>query len=243
VLSDVLTVIWKELHELLFAAGNRRGSWTSVAIMVGIAGLLFPLQTGREWFTSWFAVYTACFPIMTVVNLVADSFAGERERHTLETLLASRLPDRAIVLGKVLAAAGYGWGLVLLSQPVAVIALNVADWQGHVSFFRPEIFAAVVTFGLLLSLLFAAMGVLVSMTAATVRQAGQRMLIPFLAIYALPGLLPLVLPRLPAEWLARVETLDAVQAVLVLVLVLVLADGALCSAALLRFRRAVLALD
>lgn len=242
-LSDVLTVIWKEFRELLFAASNRRGSWTSVAIMVGIAGLLFPLQTGREWFTSWFAVYTACFPIMTVVNLVADSFAGERERHTLETLLASRLPDRAIVLGKVLAAAGYGWGLVLLSQPVAVLALNVTDWQGRVSFFRPEIFGAIVAVGLLMSLLFAALGVLVSMTAATVRQAGQRMLIPFLAIYALPGLLPLVLPRLPMEWLGRLEVLGAEQIVLALVTALALADGILCGTALARFRRAALVLD
>ena len=31
------------------------------------------------------------FSLLLVINVVADSFAGERERHTLETLLASRL--------------------------------------------------------------------------------------------------------------------------------------------------------
>src|SRR5512135_723452 len=112
IFADIFTTMWRDFREQFFSAGNRRGGWMNVAIMVGVAGLWFPLQTGREWFTSWLAVYTACFPIMTVVTLVADSFAGERERHTLETLLASRLPDRAIVLGKLLAAASYGWGLV-----------------------------------------------------------------------------------------------------------------------------------
>ncbi len=242
-LYDMLTVAWKEWSELFRGGGTRRGGLTTVLIMVGIAGVLFPLQSGHEWFESWLSVYTACFPIMTVVNIVADSFAGERERHTLETLLASRLPDRAIVLGKILAAVGYGWGLVLLSQPVAVIAVNLADWQGHVMFYRPEILASLLGFGLLASTLFASLGVLVSMTAATVRQAGQRMLIPFLLIYALPGFLPMVLSRAPENWMQVLATLQAEQVAVVLVTTLVVADMALFVAAVTRFKRAALAVD
>ena len=44
--------------------------------------------------------------------MIADGIPGERERHTLETLLASRLSDRSILLGKVMAAvptAGASW--------------------------------------------------------------------------------------------------------------------------------------
>ena len=52
---------------------------------------------------------------MMVSSLVADSFAGERERHTLETLLASRLPDRAILAGKLLVPVAVAWGAALLA--------------------------------------------------------------------------------------------------------------------------------
>ena len=40
---------------------------------------------------------------------VPDPLPRERERHTLETLLASRLSDRAILLGKIGAAVGFEW--------------------------------------------------------------------------------------------------------------------------------------
>jgi ABC-2 type transport system permease protein len=45
---------------------------------------------------------------------LGDAIAGERERHTLETLLASRISDRAILLGKVIVTTGYAWGTALL---------------------------------------------------------------------------------------------------------------------------------
>ena len=73
--------------------------------MIAVFGVFLPLQNGASWVTSPITmVYWAWMPLMLVTGVIADSFAGERERHTLETLLASRLPDRAILLGKVAAA-------------------------------------------------------------------------------------------------------------------------------------------
>ena len=114
-IGDVLTVAWKEWRELFQLGGSHRGGRFSLVILIGVFGVFLPLQSGAEWVQSPATVfYWGWVPLMLVGSAVADSFAGERERHTLETLLASRLPDRAILLGKMLAAVAYGWGLVMV---------------------------------------------------------------------------------------------------------------------------------
>jgi ABC-2 type transport system permease protein len=196
VLNDVLTVLRKETLEILMPDGRFQGGARNVLILVGIAGVLFPLQAGAEWMTSWITIYSACFPAILLLNYAVDTFAGERERHTLETLLATRLPAAAILLGKTLAITLYGWGLILTSQAVAVVAVNLAYGRGRLLFFTPGIFAGIAGIGLLLPLLLTTVAITVSLTAPTARAAGQRMLVPFLAIYGLPSVLPLLARRL-----------------------------------------------
>ncbi len=198
-LTDIGVVLRKELREIVFPDGRFQGGARNVFIIVAVAGLLFPLQSGPDWFGSWLTVSTACFPIILVLNYTADAFAGERERHTLETLLASRLDERAILLGKVLAIVVYGWTLVLVCQPIATIAINVFHRGGGFLFYRPAILAAILAMSFLVSLLICAIGVLVSLTAPTVRSAGQRMLVPFIVIFALPGLIPYLVQRMHWE--------------------------------------------
>lgn len=125
---DILTVMWKEWKELLWAGGLLRGGRVSLLIMLAIFGVFLPYQTGRAWVESAAPLfYWAWLPLMLVAGVVADSFAGERERHTLETLLASRLPDRAILVGKLAAAVTYGWGLVLAMLGLSLVTVNVAE--------------------------------------------------------------------------------------------------------------------
>ena len=57
--------------------------------------------------------------------MIPDSFAGERERHTLEPLLATPLSDRAILFGMISAAVGYGWGITLISMVIGLLATNL----------------------------------------------------------------------------------------------------------------------
>jgi ABC-type Na+ efflux pump permease subunit len=73
---------------------------------------------------------------VAVFAVAPDTFAGERERHTLETLLASRLSDQAILIGKLAACTSYGWLLTIITIVVGVITINAANWSGHVLFYR-----------------------------------------------------------------------------------------------------------
>jgi ABC-2 type transport system permease protein len=194
-LNDLRTVVRRELLEIVMPEGRLRGGAKNVLILAGIAGVLFPLQAGPGWLTSWISIYSACFPAILLLTYAADAFAGERERHTLETLLASRLPDTAILLGKVFAIVGFGWALILLSQVFAVVALSVVYGNGRLLFFDPAIALALFVIAVVLPFVLTTAGVLFSMTAPTVRSAGQRMLIPFLVIYGLPSLVPFLMRR------------------------------------------------
>lgn len=196
-LKDLFTVTRKELIEIALPDGRLGSGARNVFVLIAIAGVLFPLQTGPGWMTSWMSIYSACFPAILLVNFGADSFAGERERHTLETLLATRLTDASILLGKTLAITLYGWALILAGQLLAVITVSLAFGRGRLLFFTPAIFAGIVSMGLVLPLLLTAIAVAVSLTAPTARAAGQRMLLPFVVICGLPSALPYIARRLP----------------------------------------------
>jgi ABC-2 type transport system permease protein len=114
---------------------------------------------------------------------VTDGIAGERERHTLETLLATRLCDRAILFGKIGAAVAYGLLQAWLIALVSFIAVNAAFWTGRIVFYSPGIFLAIIIFPVLMAILSASAAALVSMRAETARQAQQTMSISFIIIF------------------------------------------------------------
>lgn len=87
-IADISTVLWKEWKEIL-SEGRGRGK-VSVLILVGVVGIILPWQIGRTWIESPMVLaYWAWVPMFLVMPVIADSFAGERERHTLETLLGA----------------------------------------------------------------------------------------------------------------------------------------------------------
>ena len=106
-IADILTVASKELREILTFGGDARGRGKfSLLILVGVFGVFFPLQSGREWVTSSLSIMVwGWMPFLWVSGIVSDLFAGERERHTLEALLATRLSDQAILYWEI--AGGY----------------------------------------------------------------------------------------------------------------------------------------
>ncbi|MCB9454314.1 MAG: ABC transporter permease, partial [Anaerolineaceae bacterium] len=131
--------------------------------------------------------------------VIGESFAGERERHTLQTLLASRLPDRAILFGKLGSAIAYGWGMTLCVLALSAISANIAIGDGQVHFYPPILVLANVIISLLVAVLVGLMGVLVSLRARTVQEAQQMLfaaiLIPGLVIQVLPILLTSLMPN------------------------------------------------
>ncbi|HEX6305647.1 MAG TPA: ABC transporter permease subunit [Anaerolineales bacterium] len=243
-ITDIWTIIWKETKEILFQRGNLRGGWLGLLVFIGVFGIFMPLQSGPEWVESPTGLFIwGWVPFLLVSGVVADSFAGERERHTLETLLASRLSDRAILFGKIAAAIAYGWGITMVSVFLGLITINVVHWQGKLSLYPATTGLGIVGLSFLVALLAAGLGVLVSLRAATVRQAQQTFSIAFFLLF-----IPLfILPMLPEEWRARLVDL-AVNAnlsaiVIVLAIILFVIDVVLILAAMARFKRNRLILD
>jgi ABC-2 type transport system permease protein len=184
---DILTITQKDLKEFFVQRGSMRSGITNILIIVAITGLLFPLQFGREWITNPIGLVSVTWlPLFMSMGMIADAFAGERERHTLETLLASRLSDQSILYGKILAAVTYGMGIALAGMLVGAVTVNVA-YPG-VGFYPIENFLGMIVLSFLGSLLISSLGVLVSMRAGNVRQAYQRMSLGFMVLW-----LPIIL--------------------------------------------------
>jgi len=247
--EDTRTVIWKEWKELLTLRGSTRSGIMGLVVSVGVFGILLPIQLGQELvLVPSVLLFWAWVPLLLVVAVIADAFAGERERHTLETLLASRLSDRAILLGKIGAAVLYGWGLTLLSLALGLITVNVANvaqgWVEGPVLFPPMTLLGVIGASFLTAWMAAGAGVLVSLRAGTVRQAQQTlsigvMILLFGTVYGLRAL-----PQ--AAQLRLLELLSALGTgglVLAIGTILLIIDVALFWAASARFQRDRLILD
>jgi ABC-2 type transport system permease protein len=247
-IGDIGTIIWKEAKEILLQRGNLRGGWFGLLIFVGVFGIFMPLQSGPSWVESPIGLlYWSWVPFLLVSGVVADSFAGERERHTLETLLASRLSDRAILFGKLGAAIAYGWGFTLVSVLVGLITINLAYGQSGLLMYPAPIGLGILALSFLIAALAAGLGVLVSLRAATVRQAQQIFSVAFFLLFV-----PLfAIPMLPEAW--RTQAISWLMqnsgritigtVVLAVAGVLLLIDIALVIAAMARFQRARLIID
>jgi len=244
-MSDITTIIWKELKEQFQQRGSARSGLVSLLIFVGLIGIFMPLNSGPEWLTNPVLLLAwSWLPIFLTASMVSDSFAGERERHTLETLLASRLSDSAILLGKILAAVLYGWMITVVGLLVGVVTVNVAFPDGGVRFYDPGAFAAAVVFSLLGCLLMAALGVLVSLKSATARQAYQKLSFSYLGLFILVFLGAQIMPAEMKKDLAFwFSSLNMTQVALIAAVVLIVIDVALVTACRLQFKRSKLMLE
>jgi ABC-2 type transport system permease protein len=234
-ISDVAAIVWKEWRELLGERGLRGKS--AMLATLGVFGVMLPLEFGRAWITSpgnllaW-----SWMPMFLVSGVIADGIAGERERHTLETLLASRLPDRAILLGKMAAAIGYAAIMTVTSLVLGAITLNVVLAGHGIVFYSLPVLAVVLFAGFGAAVLVAAGGTLISLHAPTVRQAFQMLgTAVVVALFA-----PVFLFRaLPLSWKAELvgSTDHLTMLIIAGVAALVLADVIAVAILVGRFRR------
>lgn len=244
-IADIQTVLWKEFKEIMMMRGSRRGGLLSMLILVALIGVWMPLQTGVEWLTNPVMLISwSWMPLFLVMGIISDSIAGERERHTLETLLASRLPDTAILLGKILAAVLYAWLTLVAALLAGALAINIAYPQAPVHFYSMGMFFGVLGLVFLGALLMTAIGVLASLRAESVRQAYQRMSIGFLILWFVPII---GMQVMPADWKAalslRLMGVNWQTVVIGVLLGLLVADIVLLAVAFQRFKRNRLILD
>lgn len=242
-LTDIWTVTQKELKEIVVTGGGGRGRW-SFLIFLGVFGVFLPLQGGvRGLETGQVMIFFAWVPFMLASTVIADTFAGERERHTLETLLATRLSDRAILFGKMFAAILYALGLLLASIALSVVTVNIVYRPERFTMYPPLVLIIVVAVSALGALLATGIGVLVSLRASTARQAqqtiGLAIIALFLPFYVIPFLPEPVVER-GVAFLKTIPPVAAGAAALAFVLVL---NAVIIRAALARFKRSRLILD
>ena len=171
-MTDLYTVLWKEITK---AVGDRqafRGSLLQAAIVIVLTGIVVPLTDSTMWTDiSTVMMLYVVFPSTLAATIAADAFAGERERRTLESLLASPVSDASIFVGKATAAVA----LVLsVSMTSLIVGLLIAFAMGR--FPQPlvlqlvsGIFAGAVSGGLFVS----ALASLISIRLAVARSAQQ----------------------------------------------------------------------
>ncbi len=248
-MRDIWTIFKKEIKEWVRARDNARWTLVTLVISIGIFGIMLPLQSLQGWREGIAPAALYLFlPLFVANNVVADSFAGERERKTLETLLATRLPDWAIFMGKVAAAVAYSWGLSLVAALVGMITFNVsAPGQGFYVYPLPSL-VIIVFGGLFTSLLAVGIGVFISLRAKSVRAAQQAFGLIFLVVilaisYGLPAL---VNGMSTAQKAALDQALGGAGLgtfIALLLLGLAFIDAVLMAVAIRRFERTKLILD
>lgn len=251
-IKDIKTVIWKEWKEVLlqrsgFQRGTGRfklGSGILILLfLIGMLGIVVPLQMGRRLVELPIAliIYT-WVPFVMVMPIVADSFAGERERNTLETLLASRLSDKAILFGKMGAIIGYSWGLTMICLLLGLVSINISHWSGELLIYPTNIFLGAVVLSMLCAGLATILGLFISLRASTVKQAQQTLsiliMIPVFLFSFGPMLIVRFLSKEWKDWLAQViSNANLNIIILIAIIVLIVLNIILLLAAIARFKR------
>lgn len=243
---DILTLMWKESKGLLRYNSSR---WKGIIILlapIALFGIIIPIQFRDGWLTSgWSVAVSLVTPLMLIASTIAESFAGERERHTLETLLASRLPDRAILFGKLLTSILFGWGMTLFLLLVSLVVVNILKWEDSFHFYQSTILWINISASLLMSGLVASLGILISLRSPTVQSATQTIMLilfmPVLLLQAVVFLLPTFLPKeMIKQLLVR---LDFNSILFIFLAILAIANIFLLWGVLARFQRAKLILS
>jgi ABC-2 type transport system permease protein len=248
-MKDIWAVCKKEIKELLAGYGGGRRWTLQIVVFVGVFGIFLPLSQKEVWLGSPMpALFFLMLPPFLGSGVVADSFAGERERKTLETLLASRLPDRSIFLGKVLAVVVYAWVFTALSLLVSLISLNLAKQTPGLVMYPAIVFGVGLGGSALTGLLIAGIGVFVSLRAKSTRAAQQTLsLSMFILLMGLGYGLPALARALPEETnqavLRWILSVDLEMVALGFILILGVVDGLLLALGIRRFQRARLILE
>ena len=196
-LNDIFAIVWKEWKELFSSrSGKKNSSVYRVLIAIALIGVFMPMQMKSAWIAEPLSLLSwSWLPVFWTGWMFTNSIAGERERHTLETWLASRLSDQAILIGKILAAVGYGWGVMVVSSLLGVVVVNLVYIEGAFLFYNLLQYIGILLASFLMATLFNTIGVLVSLHASSARDAYSRLSLAMFLVYIIPFLAVQFLPE------------------------------------------------
>jgi ABC-2 type transport system permease protein len=237
----VLQKEWRELEAMYFNRSHWNPATFPVFLIIAAFSIYEPLRIGPNWTTSSIMLISVglLLPFITVGSIIPYSFVGERERHTLEPLLATPISNIAILLGKIGVPTIYGWGMAILSMVASLMSINLAFGWGGMLFYPVNIVLGVIVMSLLISLFIASAGALASLHASTVMQAQQTLV----TILFFPLLIPafLIGPFSASTWKYTASqllaTLGTSNSFIILAAVLVILIVATMLVTLIRFHR------
>jgi ABC-2 type transport system permease protein len=234
-IDDILTVVWKERKSQFRVRGSRMRFLLMLLSPVLLA-TIFPITWGPDWLAQVPPlIIAALVSVILVAVMVPESIAGEREHHTLETLLASRLPDRAILFGKLIVPLAVGWGAAMLCLLISLAVVNVAHWEGEILFYTPPIALGSLALSFLMATLTAGAGVFISLRTATAQEATQILT----AAILIPPMLLQVLPLLFRDQMVQfIDSVNGLQLLAIVLAVLAVLDVVVLLGTVARFRRA-----
>jgi ABC-2 type transport system permease protein len=238
--SQVAAVVWKEWRETFRLGRAMRSTSFRFLLLVVFASILGWRQGqafGRDFST---VILLAEFTVLATFPVVTDVFAGEKERHTLETLLASSASERDILLGKFLAILLFGVGFACLACLVEVATVLARFGASSLSGMSLSLILSGLLVGAASGAVLTSLGVVFSLHSNTVRTANQ------LFAYTIVGLLfatTSAVRSLPATWVAtvsdwRMHTPAAIQ-VLAVVAIMTGLSAIILGIGLATFKRAV----
>jgi len=244
IFSDIAAVMRKEWREVTSpeATGfSKRSTYIAVAILV-ITMAAIAATIGPTFVESPIALGIGCISTVVLLGSVADSFAGERERHTLETVLASAIPDLALLLGKIVTNVVYAWATTLFIMIAMLIGANANARGVPMRMYPPSTLVGTLVLIPLMMLMISTVGVLLSLRAPTVREAQARLGIAL--VVAVVAISPLRF-LMPDAWKTNAAHLllsesGRFQAIAVNVVMLLVIDVVLVAFAMMRFKRSTL---
>lgn len=117
-MNDILTVMTKELKEAFLT----KSIWRTYGIALLLA--LFFSYLNRDNGIIALLLFSALISFAIAGTMSRDTFLGERERKTLEPLLATRLPGYSIYFGKVAAIFISSYLVVILSMLLGIVVFK-----------------------------------------------------------------------------------------------------------------------
>lgn len=157
------------------------------ALRAGFVGL----SARQAWVvyatTYMFAPMFLIIPILVTSGIAADSFAGERERRTLEALLYTPLSDEELLAGKVAAALVPALLAAVLGFLVYAVVVNAAGWPVMGRLFFPPLFWLILVAWVAPAVALLALGLVVYVSArvSTAQEAFQASALVVLPIVVL----------------------------------------------------------
>ena len=108
-------------------------------LQASLIGLTLPQQTVVLFLVYMMAPFFLIVPVMVSSVIAADSFAGEKERKTLESLLYTPTSDRELLLAKMLGAWLPAVAVAWLGFLLYAAIVNLAGWPTMGRIFFPTL--------------------------------------------------------------------------------------------------------